>query len=535
VLIDARRVDDGSELEFDLAVVGAGPAGISIVDRLRTAGLSIGLIEAGGIDPELRTQRLYSGENVGDPYFALDACRYRLFGGCSNRWGGWCRPLDPNDFEPRDWIPASGWPIRSTDLESFYGDTARLLELATPDFTVSHWSRRMPPPLPLSGRDFEHAIIQYSRPTNFAEHFGAGVLAAPNVTTMLHANVTELLLDEGGAQITSLRVHTLTRRSFTIRARAVVLAAGGIENARLLLASRGGSPVGVGNEHDLVGRYFMDHIHVASGQIAANVTAVPREFYRQAVHGGALVRGVLTPSQDALARRRLPSCSIALESWSHSVHGTPFLGWSPLLTTAPSVAYRRLHRSHPVVADRLKRSAERACTTALIAKAGPAELRARARYFLAHARGRRNVSLYFRAEQLPNPDSRVSLSDQRDELGIPLPRLDWRVGDIDRESITGWLTALDAALRSAGVGHVVPSADGWEAGIIGGPHHMGTTRMSRDPRLGVVDAHCRVHGVQNLYIAGSSVFTTSGYANPTFTIVALALRLAERLRGVLTA
>ena len=132
MLIDARTIEDGSEFEYGIVVVGAGPAGIAIVDRLRGARVSIGLVESGGFDPELRTQRLYRGEVVGDPYFPLDACRYRLFGGSSNRWGGWCRPLDPIDFERRDWIPGSGWPITSVELEPFYADAARLLESRRP-------------------------------------------------------------------------------------------------------------------------------------------------------------------------------------------------------------------------------------------------------------------------------------------------------------------------------------------------------------------------------------------------------------------
>lgn len=533
MLIDARTIDDGTELDYDLAVVGAGPAGIAIVDRLRTARLSIGLLESGGFDPELGTQRLYRGEIVGDPYFALDACRYRLFGGSSNRWGGWCRPLDPIDFERRDWIPGSGWPIGSAELEPFYADAARLLELSTPDFTLSSWSSRLPSPLPLEGEDFEHAIFQYSPETNFAKRYGERIRAAANVTTLIHANVTEMLLDPGGARVRALRVRTLTGRSFTVRARAVVLATGGIENARLLLASRDLRPAGLGNEHDLVGRYFMEHIHVASGHVAAMGDPIPRGFYRKARYDDVLVRGVLTPTARALARHRLPSCSIALEARSWSFHGTPFLGWSPRLTTAPVIAYRRLGHRHPVAADRLKAGAELLWKAARIAKNGRAELNARARYLPDRARGWRVISLYFRAEQVPARASRVSLGTGRDELGMPLTRLDWRVGDNNCASIIGWLTALDSALRSAGIGHVVMPTEGWEAGVIGGPHHMGTTRMSADPRDGVVDAHCRVHSVDNLYIAGSSVFTTGGYVNPTFTIVALALRLADQLTRAL--
>ena len=189
MLLDARTIADGTELEYDLAVVGAGPAGITIVDRLRTAGLSIGLVESGGFDLELRTQRLYRGENVGHTYYPLDTCRYRLFGGSSNRWGGWCRPLDPIDFERRTWIPGSGWPIGAAELEPFYGEAARLLELSAPGFELSRWSARLPPPLPIAGEDFEHAIIRYSPGTNFAECYGPPILAAPNVTTLIHANV----------------------------------------------------------------------------------------------------------------------------------------------------------------------------------------------------------------------------------------------------------------------------------------------------------------------------------------------------------
>jgi choline dehydrogenase-like flavoprotein len=144
-------------------------------------------------------------------------------------------------------------------------------------------------------------------------------------------------------------------------------------------------------------------------------------------------------------------------------------------------------------------------------------------------------SLYFRSEQAPDPDSRLTLSDRRDALGMPELRLDWRVNQVDIDAISGWLAALDGDVRAAQLGRVVPPRAGWERKIIGGPHHIGTTRMSASARSGVVDAQCRVHSVENLYVAGSSVFVTGGYANPTFTLVALALRLADTLRDRLRA
>jgi choline dehydrogenase-like flavoprotein len=143
-------------------------------------------------------------------------------------------------------------------------------------------------------------------------------------------------------------------------------------------------------------------------------------------------------------------------------------------------------------------------------------------------------SLYFRSEQAPDPNSRVTLSERLDALGVPEVRLDWRVNRFDLDSITGWLDVFDRDIRARGLGRVIPPAEGWQRGILGGPHHMGTTRMSADSQHGVVDEYCRVHSVDNLYVAGSSVFTTGGYANPTFTLVALALRLADTLRDRLS-
>jgi len=152
---------------------------------------------------------------------------------------------------------------------------------------------------------------------------------------------------------------------------------------------------------------------------------------------------------------------------------------------------------------------------------------------LAHAAagGRKQAySLHFRAEQAPDPSNRVVLADERDALGMPLSRLEWRITPFDSDSISGWLALLQRDFADGGIGEVIPPSEDWRDEVIGGPHHMGTTRMSADPRHGVVDADCRVHSVQNLYLAGSSVFATSGHANPTYTLLTLALRLADTLR-----
>jgi len=529
VLIDARSVPPGSDLRFDLAIVGAGPAGIAMADRLRASGLRVCLLEGGGRHPDVATQRLYRGENVGHGYYPLDACRFRLIGGGSNRWGGWCRPLEPEDFNGAD--GGDAWPIDHTDLEPFYPDAAELFALPPGGFDLTTWIDRLPAPLPLPGDAFRNVLFVYSPELNFADAYAARIEGSDDVTTILHANVTELVLDEAGARVTAARVQTLSGGAFTVQARAVVLATGGIENARLLLASRSQRTAGLGNEHDLVGRYFMEHLHVAAGHVLLSPPRPRSDFYRKATYGDLRVRGVIAPTAAARRRHGLLGASIAIEELSYA-YGTPFLGWRPELTFGPIRVYREWrHGPAGRAVEWVKGTTERTWNVGRRLETARA---ARAAQGRAGAAGGGLRSLYWRTEQRPSPLSRVTLSDRRrDALGVPLSRLDWRVGDVDVASVTSWLEHLDGELRRDGLGGVIMPKPGWEEGVIGGPHHMGTTRMAADPRRGVVDADCRVHSVDNLYVAGSSVFTTGGYANPTFTIVALALRLADHLRGEL--
>jgi choline dehydrogenase-like flavoprotein len=530
VLIDAQQVAQGSEFQCDVCVVGSGPAGIAIADRLRNSHLSVILLEAGGTNYSFSSQRLYGGQIVGHSYYRIDGCRWRMFGGSSNRWGGWCRPLDPVDYTGRDWLPLSGWPINAEDVAPYGEDAARLCELANARFDLASWRHRMAPPLVLGGTNFENVVIQHSPETNFAECHGPRLISAPNVTTMLHANVTQLRLDPASGRIRELEVTTLTGRTLVIRPRAAVLAAGGIENPRLLLASRSDRAAGIGNEFDMVGRCFMEHLHMPMGHFCPDKTDLNTRFYRKAVMQDAGVRGVIIPTAAAQARHRLLATSIAFEGPSFSL-GTAFLGWRPAVMVGPVRLYGGLRkRGYARAAHEFKRVATRLFEV-------PSRVRSWQRSRGAASKVARPAapgsvySLYFRAEQAPHPSNRVLLdSNERDALGMPRSRLEWSIKPVDSAGAEGWLQVFKADLHARGLGEVIPPAESWQDEVIGGPHHMGATRMSADPRRGVVDADCRVHSVENLYVAGSSVFATSGYANPTFTIVCLALRLADTLR-----
>jgi choline dehydrogenase-like flavoprotein len=532
MLLDARALPEGASLGYDVAVVGSGPAGISVVERLAAAGLRTCLLESGGFDPERGPQDLNRGDVVGRPYYRLDGCRFRLFGGSSNCWGGWSLPLDPFDYLERDWVPLSGWPIRDADVRPYRARAAQLLQLASDDFTLEHWRDRMPAPLPLAGSDFENIVIQYSAPTNFAEAYGDRLLHGSHVDTILYATATELRLEPGTSRVGSAVVRTLTGRSFEIRARAFVLAAGAIENARLLLASRRDRPSGLGNEHDRVGRYFMEHVHVPAGHFVAADVAPSRAFYAKERYGDAVLRGFLAPTVDAQRRHRLPTCFIALEAGRHRI-GTSFLGWRPSVTMTPVRMYRRLRRTRFADnAERLRVSLEEAYQLRNRRSTARRADDARRREGLPRGDAARIWSLYFRTEQAPSAVSRVMLGADTDALGMPRVRLDWRLSDDDLAMVPAWLGVLGATVRRRGLGIVVGPRDDWPDEIIGGPHHMGTTRMSSTARDGVVDRDCKVHSVDNLFVAGSSVFATGGYANPTFALVCLALRLGDHVAAV---
>jgi choline dehydrogenase-like flavoprotein len=534
VLIDANLVPRGSEFPCDVCVIGSGPAGIAIADRLRNSNLSVILLEAGGLNYSLASQRLYRGRIVGQPYYRIDGCRWRMFGGSSNRWGGWCRPLDPVDYTRRDWLPLSGWPISAEGVAAYEEDAARLCELANARFDLAAWRPRMAPPLVLDDTNFENVVIQHSPETNFAETYGPRLISAANMTTMLNANVTQLRLDPASGRLRELEVTTLTARTFVIRPKAAVLAAGGIENARLLLASRGERAAGIGNEFDMVGRCFMEHLHMPMGHFLPVKADVNTRFYRKSVMQDANVRGVIIPTAAAQARHRLLATSIAFEGSSFSL-GTAFLGWPPAVMVGPVRLYGGLRKKgYPRAAHEFKRVATKLFAVPSHVRSWRRSRRAAK---TAHTAAPGSVySLYFRAEQAPDPSNRVLLdSNERDALGMPRSRLEWSIKPADSASAEGWLDLLKRDLAARGVGEVTTLTEGWQDEVIGGPHHMGTTRMSADPRRGVVDADCRVHSVENLYVAGSSVFATSGYANPTFTIVCLALRLADTLRKRLSA
>lgn len=519
MFVDARTVPDGSRIEADLCVVGAGPAGITIARELRASPLRVVLLESGGLDPDPASRSLSEGESTGRPYFPLDATRSRCFGGTTEQWAGECRPLDATDFERRDWLPGSGWPFGLDHLLPFYERARPVCEIGSFPFEAPDWAEHGIRALDLGDGKVRTAAFHYSPPTRFGETYREELARAGNVVVYLGASLVDLETPSPPVGVSAGRVARLTGGGFRVAARAYVLAAGGIENARLLLMSNRVRPAGLGNDQDLVGRHFMEHLYMDSASELRVEEGRVGAFYTKGHRvGGRRVRGILSLDPDLRRREGLTNFCAVLDR--------------------PSVG-RIVHESRRIVSDMIQGRAP----IGALPRLGYA-----ARHLMNAAagrgpgrRGQPPVRLYrmkYLQEQAPNPESRVVLGRGRDRLGSPRGELCWRLSEIDVRSARRGHRILGQALESAGIGSLRGALDGeddgWLHRLRGARHHMGTTRTHPDPRRGVVDADGRVHGLANLYVAGSSVFPTSGAANPTLTIVALALRLADHLRLALS-
>ncbi len=566
MLLDARTIPDGSRVETDLCIIGGGPAGITIARTLGGRSMNVLLLESGHDEYDEATQDLYDGQNVGLPYFPLKFSRLRFFGGSTNHWGGYCMPHQTEDFETRPWIPHSGWPIGEADVAPYYAAAAGLVGMRTPTFDLDWWAAQdRDRPLPLDSERAVTRVVQIVRldRRNFAA-YRDDLEDASNVTLCLRANVLEIVTDDQGRTTQEVRAGTIEGAHFTVAAKAFVLATGGIENARLLLTSNRQNPAGVGNEHDLVGRFFGEHPRFAAGDFVPADRAIPVGFYVPHRANLATITGYIGLPRELQRREELVDVQVLVQRDADPVFAealeSPVVGEA--LSLARDLSRGRLDEFGAHIVDvlgDLTTFQQYTVPGAPLPIPYPelvGEVLARntgdrldlipdvfgdvAGAAYARLYGAPITSALFRTriDQAPNPDSRVTLGTERDLFGMLRPQLDWQLTDLDRYSARRTLEIIGAEIGRLGLGRlrITFDADGeaWPDGLAGGYHHTGTTRMSDDPRRGVVDGDCRVHGIDNLFIAGSSVFPTVGSGNPTFMLVALALRLTDHLVTVVS-
>lgn len=465
---------------IDYCIIGSGPAGMTCALRLASKGRKILLLEGGDRLFSDQSQALYRGETVGDKYFDLDACRLRYLGGSSNHWSGWCRPLDAVDFDGKGPARVGRWPIRRPDLDPYLPEALKILEVARP-----------PADVPLPGGMLREIAYSFSPPVRFGEKYDEDITASDSIVLCLNCNLTRTTVS-GGA-VSSITVENYEGQRTELKARIFILACGGIDNSRLLLWCNAASDGALLKaQADRVGRYWCEHHFAKIGDAIVESGFVRPPDDSDGPAGAAMTFISLTPRK--IEESGLLSCGMRLLP---SRGGEAKALVEDLACVAPTWA----NRAYGALVDGS---------------------------LCAHA-------LSVTAEQEPRFDNRVALGNNRDRFGIPEVQLHWRRSELDMRTMREAAKTLAIYLAAQDIGRarlepwVLGEADYPEDVEIAGYHHMGGTRMSDDPASGVVDRNCRLHGMANLYVAGSSVFPSGGHTTPTTTIVQMALRLADHL------
>ena len=526
MISNLSELPPGEVLEADVCIVGGGAAGISVALQFLGTQTRVCLLEGGGEQMEQESQALYDIENQGQIPVLGTQSRLRMFGGTTNHWTGRCAPLDAADFTARSWVPHSGWPIKRADLDSFYERAQGICDLGQFRYGEEVLADLHVPDMELDREKLDPQCWQLSAPTRFAGKYGAVLRVAKNIEVVVHATATNVALTPDGTQVEHIDLSTPEGTRHRAHARYYVLAAGGIENPRLLLLSNSVQKAGVGNQNDLVGRFFMEHLRVdATLVMEGDPYRVSRIFAHHAEAFGNYMVGARLCDRFQAANQVLNGSVVTYREGDID----PDSGTGSLKRVVDAFAQGHWpkdagHELFNVVED-----------------FSDVALNVRRRFLTPgkepYTRALRQIML--EGEQSPDPSSRIRLSDATDALGMRRVVADWRLNELDRHSTQQLvLTVATEMARLYKARMSIPfwlsdSQTDWTRYLRDVAHHMGTTRMADSEQKGVVDADCRVFGVPNLYVAGSSVFPTGGQANPTLTIVALALRLADHLKSKL--
>jgi len=508
MIIDLLEVSARAEITADVIVIGGGMAGITLAREWAGRKKTVAILESGGREADDASQKLYAGTGTlsgeGDDRQNIDdylvTSRARFYGGSGHWWGGKSVPLDPADFAARPWIKNSGWPMSRADLQPYYDRACDVLSIPYFDKDYAEPQHEGRPPLDINGSRHitslprDHSEVSGRIDKARFDDFRYGFTDEPNVSVYLHANVVGFDLADDGSGLRGVEVSTLDGKRSRARGDVYVLACGGIENARLLLAANARNGARFGSRSDALGRYFQGHTVI----------------YKEAANKEAGTELCFTDPPDSLdlyVNRRLGN--------PHAVLGTTLLGQQTYECTAFTVTMGLL--------DEEPRGSDRFALRSTATRIDQAS---------SDANDSASCWCYFMTENLPNPESRITLTDRNDALGMPRVHLDWKYGADDLDGFERSLDAFVRELGTAGQGRVCSPVERNDAVAAMQPsrHHMGTTRMHDDPTVGVVDANLKCHDADNLYVAGSSVFPTSGIANPTLTLLALTLRLSDHLK-----
>jgi choline dehydrogenase-like flavoprotein len=523
MIIDARSIAENEILDCDICIVGAGAAGITLAHEFCNLDMKILLLESGGIKYDQRLDLLNQGEVDLATHSSLEENRRRQLGGVTTVWGGRCVPFDESDFEYQSHIPYSGWPITKKDLDPYYKLAHTYCELGDYNYAVDD-SKSMIPGLNSADISTKQLYL-FSPPTDFGKQYLNTLKNAQNINLLLNANCLNIVTDETGNSVNYLNVSSLRRNHFMVQAKHYVLATGGLEVTRLLLLSNNVHKQGIGNRFNLLGRYYMGHLNsYLQVKFSENLPII---WDYQRLLNGRYYQHSIAIREDKRKQYGLLNQRFFIERPNFS---DPSHQSSILSATYLAKSWFTRQKSYQDLAAHLKNIVFDPQGMGVFCYKWMTK-RILSKNKLPSVIIENKSNLYtFRmdSEQIPNPNSQVTLSERKDSFGLNQLKVEWQYSELDILSIEKSVQILNQALENCSLGKVqsvIRIAPKPQAG-----HHLGTTRMSSTPQNGVVDENCKVHDISNLYIASSSVFTTSSYANPTLTVVALAIRLGDHIK-----
>ena len=509
---DLKDFPSNSILEYDICIVGTGPAGISVAKQLLGTELKIAILESGGFEPEPEYQELNEGINSGPSHLSLESPRLRCFGGAGKLWAGHCAPFERDEFEKKSYVPLSGWPISLDDLNVYYKQAAKMLGISYEKFYNKD----------LLGKTFkEKSFNEINRNDSFlsanvlqvsnvdhrdlAEKYKNDFESSANIDVIFHSTVTKLNFSKNIKNIESVSIADLDNNLGIVKAKIFVLACGALENPRILLTSKKFNKKGINNNSNLVGSCFMSH---------PGITEVA-EIYKNT-------------SETCIKNETDNSFKVFFEITKRERIKQKILRHSLSVSQFNNLTDKSTYTSGRIISE-FERLLNDFNLFSAIKK------------IICEIKGENyssnNWNLDVGLEQPPRLTNNLKLHDTRDALGVPKINMFWDdLSKIEKDTVIKSVKTMARELGLLGTGKIK-----FKNELLSGQsykhndsinHHIGTTRMSDSSKTGVVDKNCKVFGISNLYIAGSSVFTTSSIVNPTYTIIALSLRLGEHLKNI---
>jgi len=520
---DLENVGDVSTLDADICIIGTGVAGLSIAREFLGSKYKVMLLEGGGIKDEARSQKLYISDVVGMPHDGIHNGRFRVLGGSSTRWGAQLMTMQEFDLRKHDFSPNSGWPININDISPYYDRAQQVLGVNLDSFEEDLWETLNTEPLLFNKELFRYRFSKWAgfSKRNLAKTIAPEIANSKNIDIYIHANATEIVPNEQGSSIQYVRARNYSGKEVNFRARVFILCCGTIETARILLASRSVIPTGIGNENDLVGRYFQDHITIRIAELNPTDKKVFGKVFDPVYRGETMHSSKLVLTEEVREKYK------CLNAMGHVVFGLSVeSGFYELRSILRALQAKKNPLPSPMGAWRLLRYSHEFVRLVL------------GKQFLGRRLSPVSAKSYLQieCEQSPQPDSRLLLTDRVDDLGMPVVSLDWRLGDLEQHSVHQYMKLFSREWERMGLGtaewheSLLEDRDKWLTACRDTYHQLGTTRMSNDPHDGVVDIDLKVHGINNLYVGSCSVLPTGGSSNPTLTMMALCLRVADHIK-----